>query len=136
MGLIRWNTRTARIIGFIIGLFLAYTGYRQIPFGAEPTLGVAVDSWESSLGQILGTTMLILGSFIAGFSTVLEGIYAYRGWNKNKHWLNLLNLVFAALVLMLVAYLTWPGFAWALVATLVIVLAVLVNKLANEQKNY
>lgn len=134
MGLIRWNTRMARIVGFVIGLSLAYIGYRQIPFGAEPTLGVAVESLESSLGQIIGTTMLIVGSFLASVSTVLEGIYAYRGWSKNRHWLHILNLVFAVLLLILVAYLTWPGFEWALAATVVIVLAILVNRLVKEQE--
>lgn len=135
MGVIQWNSRVARIVCFALGLFLAYTGYRQIPYGAEPTLGVVVDSWEASLGQLLGTAMLIVGSFMASFATVLEGIYAYQGWYKNRHWLHILNLIFSAFVLLLVAYLTWPGFEWALGAALVIGLAVLANELVKIQKN-
>lgn len=134
MRLIRLNTRWVRFICFAFGLVLAYGGYRQFPLASEPTLGVVAETMGDGLDQILGTAMLIIGSFLASISTAVEGVYAYQGWNRGKHWSNMVNLIFAILLFAFVAYLTWPGFQWALAIAAITAIAIIANKLMKRRK--
>lgn len=136
MGFIRLNTRRVRIICLALGLFLAYEGYRQLPVMTEPTLGAIAQTATFGFSQILGTGLLILGSFLASVSSALEGIYAYQGWAKFKKMGAIVNVAVAVLVFALVAYLTWPGFQWALAATIVAIVALYANKLVKKQSKY
>ncbi|HHU32122.1 MAG: hypothetical protein ACOX1Y_01545 [Zhaonellaceae bacterium] len=136
MSFIRLNTRGFRTVCLALGLFLAYEGYRQIPVMTEPTLGAIAQTTSLGLSQILGTAMLIIGSFIASVSSLLEGIYAYQGWSRTKNAGAIINIVAAILIFALVAYLTWPGFQWALAATIVAVVAFYANKIVKKQSKY
>ena len=136
MRFIRLNTRGFRTVCLALGLFLAYEGYRQIPIMSEPTLGSIAQTASLGISQVIGTVLLIVGSFIASISSALEGIYAYQGWLKTKKWGAIINVIAAALIFALVAYLTWPGFQWALAATIVAVVAMCANKIVKKQSKY
>ena len=132
MGLIRLNTRWFRSFCLALGLFLAYQGYHQLPITTEPTLGAIAETTSIGLSQIFGTLLLIVGSFIASAASVLEGIYAYQGWEKGRNLSGLIHIAVAVLIFAFVAYLAWPGFQWALAAVIIAAVALYANKLVKN----